>query len=113
MMRGFVSRNGAAGWFGASLLLLIIGFSLYYVRLAGMENLIIVHFAAGRGADVLGSTGDALSMLVSGGLILVLNGLLAATLSRRNRALGNAIGMLTVTIILLIVVAIAGIIAVN
>ncbi len=50
MMRGFVSRNGAAGWFGASLLRLIIGFSRYYVRRAGMENLLIVPGAAGRGA---------------------------------------------------------------
>ncbi len=113
MMVEFIRKNGPLGWFAASFLILVIGFSAYYVRLAETENLIILHFMAGRGADVLGTAGDALGMLVSGGMILVANGMLAAILASRNRALANAIGMLTVLIVLLILIAILGIIAVN
>ncbi len=113
MIGSFVRRNGGIGYFAISFFLIVVGFSLYYVRLADMDSVIILHFMAGRGADVLGSTGDALGMLLSGSLILVVNAILAASLARRAKALGSVVGMLTALITLLILIAILGIIAVN
>lgn len=99
--------------FGTAGTLLIIGFSLYYVKLAGINGLIIVHFIGGRGADVVGKKEEALGMLFSGTAILICNAFIAGILWNRNRAVTRLISILTVLGTLLICIALSGIITVN
>lgn len=99
--------------FGISLLFLIIGFSLYYVHLADVKSLIIIHFLARRGADFLGNRADALGILVSGFVMTGINYALTATLYNRNRLLAHLISILTMLITLLILITIIVIITVN
>ena len=94
-------------------LFLVIGFCLYYVRLAGTTAAIVIHFQASHGADVIGTAGDALGMLAIGTMMVGVNLAIASTLWRRNRALSGVTGLMTALIALLILVAICGIIAVN
>ena len=94
-----------------SALFICIALSLYYVRLAGMQHLIVVHFNAGRGADVLGTAHDVLAMINGGTLMLIINLILASILYARNRALSQTIGIITVLITLLILGTLLGIIA--
>ena len=94
-------------------LFLVIGFCLYYVRLANTTAAIVIHFQDGRGADVIGTAGDALGMLAIGTMVLGVNLALASALWRRNRALSGVTGLTTALLTLLILVAICGIIAVN
>ena len=99
--------------FGVAAFLLLIGFSLYYVKLAGTEGLIIIHFLGGRGADFLGDKYDALSMLVTGSIITALNACIAGVLHGRNPVLARLTGLITAFSGLLIVIAISCIITVN
>ncbi len=99
--------------FGAALFVLIVGFSLYYVMLAGTHGLIIIHFLGGYGADFLGEKYDALGMLFAGLVILTVNALLAGILYDRNRVMTRCISIVTLLITLLIVIAISCIITVN
>ena len=45
-------------FFSISLFILLIGFSLYYVKLADLQNSIIIHFLGGHGANFLGEKYD-------------------------------------------------------
>lgn len=99
--------------FGVAAFLLLIGFSLYYVKLAGTEGLIVIHFIGGRGADFLGSKYDALSMLVTGSIITALNACIAGVLHGRNPVLARLTGMVTAFAALLIVITLSCIITVN
>lgn len=99
--------------FGISLLFLIIGFSLYYVRLADLKSLIIIHFLARHGADFLGNKADALGILVSGLIITSINYTLTIVLYNRNRLLAHLISILTMLLTLLILITIIVIISVN
>lgn len=99
--------------FGIALLFLIIGFSLYYVQLANVKSLIIVHFIARRGADFLGNKSDALGMLVSGTVITIINYILMAAFYNRNRLVAHLISIFTAFLALLILIAIIVIISVN
>ena len=99
--------------FGVAAFLLLIGFSLYYVMLAGTEGLIVIHFLGGRGADFLGDKYDALSMLVTGSIITALNACIAGVLHGRNPVLARLTGLVTAFATLLIVIAISCIITVN
>ena len=96
-----------------SALFLLIGFCLYYVRLANTTGTIVVHFLAGQGADILGEPKNALNMLIFGTGMAGVNLTLAATLWRRNRPLSQVTGIVTTLVSLLILIAICGIINVN
>ncbi len=111
-MRG-IRKNADVLLFGASLAILLVGFSLYYVKLAGIGGLVIIRFTGGRGADFLGSRYDALGMLLSGTLITALNACLAGILRGRNPVLARITAMLTLLFALLIVIALSCIITVN
>jgi|GEM_PF-2244212 len=100
-------------FFGASLCTLLIGFSLYYVKLAGIERLIVIRFTGGHGADFLGNASDALAMLFSGLIITVLNAFLVGVLHDKNPILARITGIITLFMTLLIVTALSCIIAVN
>ncbi len=108
-----VRKNADTALFGASLLALLVGFSLYYVTLAGIENLIIIRFTGGRGADFLGTKYDALGMLFSGIVITGLNACLAGILRERNLVLARITSVATLGAVLLIVITISCIITVN
>jgi hypothetical protein len=106
-------KNGDATLFGIAAFLLLIGFSLYYVKLAGVEGRIIIHFLGGRGADFLGEKYNALHMLFSGTIITVLNACLAGVLYGRNPVLARLVSAVTAFMALLIVITISCIITVN
>jgi len=106
-------RNYLTVAFGAAFLFLIIGFSLYYVHLAHIQNLIIVHFLARHGADFLGDKKDALGMLTAGGIITIINMGLASALYNRRRFMAYYIGIITTLITLLILMTIIAIININ
>jgi hypothetical protein len=106
-------KNADAIIFGASILLLLIGFSLYYVKLASTEGLIIIHFLGGQGTDFLGEKYDALYMLFSGTVITVLNACITGVLYGRNPILARLVSTITVFMALLIVMTISCIITVN
>ena len=92
---------------------LLFGFGLYYVRLAGTESLIALHYVSGMGADVWGTKNDALFMLIAGAWIFAGNIALAGILRRRNKPLSQAIGIIAGLVPLLILGALCGIIAIN
>lgn len=106
-------RNYLTIAFGAALLFLTIGFSLYYVRLAHIENLIVVHFLARHGADFLGDKKDVLGMLTAGGIITIINIGLASALYNRRRIMAYYIGIITTFISFLILITVIAIISVN
>lgn len=108
-----IKKNADTLLFGTSLFILLVGFSLYYVMLAGIQGLIIIHFLGGRGADFLGTTSDALAMLFSGLIITALNACLMGVLYDKNPVLARIAGMITLLITLLIVTALSCIITVN
>ena len=99
--------------FGLSFFFLAIGFSLYYVRLAEIHSLIIIHFLARHGADVIGAKEDALGILISGSVITILNGILASAFYNRERIVSYLVGIITALITLLILITIIVIINVN
>ncbi len=99
--------------FACAAFLLLIGFSLYYVQLAGVEGRIIIHFLGGRGADFLGEKYDALHMLFAGTAITGLNICLAGVLHGRNAVLARITSAATAFMALLIVITISCIITVN
>ncbi len=106
-------KNADAALFASAAFTLLIGFSLYYVKLANTEGRIIIHFLGGRGADFLGEKYDALHMLFSGAIITCLNACLAGVLVSRNPILARITSAVTAFIALLIVITISCIITVN
>lgn len=108
-----VRKHADAVLFGTAAFFLLVGFSLYYVKLAGKESLIVVHFVSGRGADILGEKGDALKMLLAGTGIAVMNAFLAGILRDRDRVMARCAGIITLLLALLILVALVCIITVT
>ena len=108
-----VQKHADGILFGTAVFFLVIGFSLYYVKLADVQNLIVIHFVKGRGADVLGSKEDTLKMLFVGTGITVMNAFLAGILRDRNPVIARFAGIFTFLITLLICIAILAIITVN
>ncbi len=111
-MRG-LRKNADALLFAGAAFALLVGFSLYYVKLAGIEGRIIIRFTGGRGADFLGDRYDALAMLLSGTVITALNACIAGILYGRSRVLARLVAVLSLITALLIVIAVSCIIAVN
>lgn len=99
--------------FGTAAFFLLIGFSLYYVKLAGMHNLIVMHFVSGRGADILGGKEDALKMLLAGTGMAIMNAFLVGILRDRNHIMARIAGIITFLIALLICISLFAIITVN
>ena len=92
---------------------LIIGFSLYYIHLADLQSLIILHFQALRGADVLGSKKDVLGILLAGVAIAAFNFLLGSVFYNRRRYLSQLLAVITILVSFLILLAVIAIISVN
>lgn len=103
------------GWmpFAIATLALVVGFSLQFVRLSDAENLVILHFVSGRGADELGKPESVLKMLGAGAFVVISAALMKAALHRRNSGMADMAGYMAATGALLILIAILGIISVN
>jgi len=99
--------------FGISLVVLVVAFSLFYVRLAEIEHLLIIHFESLRGVDFLGSKKEVVGILISGLVLNIINFLLAAFLYNRQRLLSYLIGFMNIFISFLILLTIIVIISVN
>lgn len=92
---------------------MVVAFSFFYVRLADIEHLIIVHFESLRGVDVLGSKKEMIGILISGLVLNLINFLLATFLYNRQRLLSYLIGLMNIFVSLLILLTIVVIISVN
>ena len=103
------------GWtpYAVATIAIVIGFSLQYVRLSDAENLVVLHFVSGRGADRLGAPESVLGMLAMGAFVIISAVFMKAALHRRNRGLADMAGYMAATAALLILIAILGIISVN
>lgn len=99
--------------FTLAFIVLIISFSLFYVNLADVEHLLIIHFESLRGVDFLGSKNEALGILLSGLAIGLINFFLASFIFNRNRLYSYLISILTIFISVLILITIIVIISVN
>lgn len=99
--------------FGIALIIMIVAFSFFYVRLVDVEHLIIIHFESLRGVDFLGSKNEVIGILFSGLALNVINFLLASFLHNRQRLLSYLIGLMNIFISLLILLTIIVIISVN
>jgi len=108
-----IKKNADILFFGAAYCALIVGFCLYYVKLAGITGLIIIHFTGGVGADFLDGAPNALAMLFTGTVITTINACIAGILYSRNNVLMRITGILTLIMALLIVIAVSCIITVN
>ncbi len=91
----------------------LIGFSLYYVHLADVQNLLIIHFQALRGADVLGSKKDVLGILLAGLVIIILHFILSSAFFSRRRYLSQLLAVGAVLLSFLILLTVVAIISVN
>jgi uncharacterized membrane-anchored protein len=100
-------------FFIAAFFVLIVGFSAYYVALAGTKGLIILRFTAGRGADILGAHVTALKMLGAGASIIAINACIGGMLRTRNASLARITSILTLGVCLLILAALSCIITAN
>lgn len=99
--------------FGLALIVLIIGFSLYYINLADIENLLIIHYESLNGVDFLGSKKETLGILLSGLLINIINFVLASVLYSRRRFYAYLICITNFFLSMLILLTIIVIMSVN
>ena len=99
--------------FGISLILIIVAFSLFYIHLADIQHLIIIHFESLKGVDFLGNKGDVIGILITGLILNILNFLLASFYYTRNRLYSYLISLINIFISLLILITIIVIISVN
>lgn len=99
--------------FGIAVVILVIAFSFFYVRLADIEHLIIIHFESLQGVDFLGSKREVVGILMTSLVLNVINFLLAAFLYNRQRLLSYLISLMNIFISLLILLTIIVIISVN
>ena len=99
--------------FGIAMVTLVVAFSIFYVRLADVEHLLVIHFESLRGVDFLGSKSEITGVLASGLALVLINFLVAAFLHNRSRLFSYLIGVMTIFISLLILLTISVIISVN
>lgn len=97
----------------ASLLLLVVGFSLVYVDLFDAKTLLIIHFNPFSGIDFLGEHWDVYGILLAGVIINLLDGFLSVVLYYRERFLSRLLGFAGGFLSLLILLAIIVIVGVN
>ena len=92
---------------------IMIGLSLYYIHLADLKTLIILHYESLLGADVLGRKEDVLGILLSGLGLIFLNFLLTAVFYQRRRSYAYAATFISLLLSVLILAGVIAIISVN
>ncbi len=93
--------------------LLIAAFSFAYIRLADVQNLLIIHFDSFRGIDFLGSKSDIFGILAVNLAALAVNSWLAYALYYRERFISYLLSFSSAVISLLILIAVLAIISIN
>ncbi|MFH1759301.1 MAG: hypothetical protein ABH822_01930 [Patescibacteria group bacterium] len=99
--------------FGASLFILLIGFSVAFVALADVRHLLVIHFDSYSGIDFLGDKSDVFGALLSGLALTIINGLLAIAFYLRERLLSYILAFSSILVSLLILITIFVIVSVN
>jgi len=97
----------------ASVIFLIIGFSLIYVGLFDVKTMLVIHFNPFSGIDFLGERWDAYGILIVGVVIGLFNSFLSTVLHDRERFLSRLLGFSSVLISLLILIVIGVIVGAN
>ena len=99
--------------FAFSIILLIVGLGVSYVKLADVNARLIVHFDQYRGIDFLGSKADVYGMLIAGIAVVLLNLGIALSFYRKDRFITLAAASTSVVVAVLIFIAALAIIANN
>lgn len=99
--------------FAVALVLLVVAFSFYYVKIAENGNLLVIHFDSYKGIDFFGDRRDVLDIIISGFVIFLVNLGLTKPLYLRERFLSYAIAVFTFIFAVLILLAVNVIINVN
>lgn len=99
--------------FLASLIMLVISFSLIYINFLDIKNLLIIHFDAFSGIDFLGGKWDVYKILITGIYLNILNFFLSLVLYFKEKFLSYLLGFAGSFISLLIFLIIWVIVAVN
>mgnify|MGYP001591859662 CR=1 FL=1 len=81
--------------------------------LAGADHLLVIRFTGGRGIDLLGTSVDVFSLVISGFAVSVMNTFLVFALYRRVKTLAYILSIFTLVFSVLILIAAGAIIAVN
>ena len=92
---------------------LVTGFSFAYIRLADVQNLLIIHFDSFRGIDFLGEKSDIWGILGVNLAVLIANSWLAYALYYRERFWSYIFSFSSVVFGLLILIAVFAIISIN
>jgi hypothetical protein len=99
--------------FLTAVIFLIVGFSVSYIRLADVQNLLIIHFDSFRGIDFLGDKQDVFGILAVGLAVMTVNGFLANVFYYRERFFSYLLSFSSVVLSLLILIAVFAIISIN
>ena len=96
-----------------SAILLIIGFSTAFVRLADAQHLLIIHFDSYQGIDFLGAKSDVFKILLVGIALSLINIILSEIFYQRERFFSYLLIFSNVLVSLLILLTIFVIVSVN
>jgi hypothetical protein len=99
--------------FLASVILALIAFIRALVRLAKINNLLILHFDSYRGIDYLGNKEDVFSIIGFSFTVIVINFLLAKKLYYKERLLSYFLSFGSTIFSLLILIGVFVIISIN
>ncbi len=99
--------------FAASAAILILASVLFYLQLAPIRNVIVVGFDGFRDLNILGTSADISAILVSGGLLLLMNMGLAAVWAPRERFYAAVLPFVSLFISILILISVGVTIASN
>ncbi len=91
--------------FGFGFLLLIVAMSFAYVKFAGVDALLAIHFSPRQGVDFLGSSMDVFGIIFTGFGVLLANGFVAWYLNKREHFLSVIVAFFSVLLALLLFIA--------
>lgn len=97
----------------ASFIILAIAYVLFYIYLAPISNFIVIGLDGFRGINLLGSPKSILNILILGGVLNLINLLLALVLAKRDQFLAHLLPFISLLISILILIGVGVIVAVN
>lgn len=99
--------------FAASLVVLAVAFWFAYGNLADADSLLVIHFDSYKGIDFFGDRKDVFDILLTSGIIWLVNLVLANEFYFRERVLSYFIASATLLFTVLILIGVNVIISVN
>ncbi len=99
--------------FGTSFFILVVAFSVAYMNLKNLSNLLVVHFDVYKGIDFLGNKTDVFNVLYFGGIVIILNMILAHSIYLRERFLAYVLAFISPVFSALIFISVLAIISIN